>query len=69
MPEFEIVKADLDNQQHQDAVVKMLDAYATDPMGDATPLSEYARRNLIHGLQEHPTTLIFSRFDTVCHVA
>jgi GNAT superfamily N-acetyltransferase len=30
-----------------------------DPMGDGKPLSEPARRNVISGLREHPTTLVF----------
>ena len=62
MSDLEIAKADLNSQQHQDVVVAMLDAYSADPMGDTKPLSEFARRNLIQGLQEHPTTLIFLAF-------
>jgi ribosomal protein S18 acetylase RimI-like enzyme len=62
MGEIEIIKADLNNKQHQDAVVAMMDAYSSDPMGDAKPLSEFARRNLIRGLQEHPTSLVFLTF-------
>lgn len=62
MREIEIIEADLDNSQHQDAVVAMMDAYSADPMGDAKPLSDFARRHLIHGLREHPTTLVFLAF-------
>ncbi|MCA9265305.1 MAG: GNAT family N-acetyltransferase [Planctomycetales bacterium] len=62
MAECEIVHADLDNLQHQAAVVALLDAYASDPMGDAKPLSDFARANLIRGLQTHPTTMIFLAF-------
>ncbi|MFZ4767505.1 MAG: GNAT family N-acetyltransferase, partial [Roseimicrobium sp.] len=34
-------------------------AYAMDPMGDGKPLSETALRDVIPGLREHPTTLVF----------
>lgn len=58
MPEFQIVKADLSNADHQGAIVAMMDAYAKDPMGDGKPLSDFARQNLIDGLRKHPTTLV-----------
>ena len=59
MPEIDIVTADLTDSMHQDAVLSMLNAYSSDPMGDEQPLSEFARKNLIDGLRKHPTTLIF----------
>jgi ribosomal protein S18 acetylase RimI-like enzyme len=62
MPHINIIQADLSNTQHQSAVLSMLDAYSTDPMGDAQPLSDFARLNLISGLRAHPTTLIFLAF-------
>ena len=71
MHEFEIVQADLGNPQHQAAIVAMMDAYSADPMGDARPMSEYARSHLIQGLREHPTTLVFLVFhrDQPCGIA
>ncbi len=39
--------------------MRLLDAYAMDPMGDGKPLSETARRNVIPGLRQHPATLVF----------
>ena len=63
MHEIEIVKADLSNARHQCAIVSMMDAYSADPMGDAKPLSDYARQNLIPGLREHPTSLVFLAID------
>jgi len=59
MTAIDIVTADLANAAHQDAVVAMLDAYSTDPMGDRQPLSDFARKNVVDGLRSHPTTLIF----------
>ncbi|MFO0819053.1 MAG: GNAT family N-acetyltransferase [Pirellulales bacterium] len=54
-----IVKADLDQTQHQLAILSLMDAYSVDPMGDDQPLSDFARQNLIAGLRAHPTSLVF----------
>jgi GNAT superfamily N-acetyltransferase len=54
-----VTEADLSRPDHQEATVHLLNAYAMDPMGDGKPLSETARRNIISGLREHPTTLVF----------
>jgi GNAT superfamily N-acetyltransferase len=56
---IEIVEADLDRPEHQQAVVEMIDSYARDPMGNGKPLADDIRRALIPGLRKHPTTLIF----------
>lgn len=57
-----IAEADLQNPIHQAAVLKLVDAYSMDPMGDAKPLAEQSRQRLLSGLQAHPTTLIFLAF-------
>ena len=54
-----IIEADLSRPDHQEVTVHLLNAYAMDPMGDGKPLSEAARRDVIPGLQQHPTTLVF----------
>jgi GNAT superfamily N-acetyltransferase len=54
-----ILPADLSRPDHQAAVLALLDAYSADPMGDGHPLSEFARQNVIAGLQQHPTSLVF----------
>ena len=59
MQEVEIVEADLDRPEHQQAVLELTDAYAADPMGNGKPLSDEVRRALIPGLRQHPTTVIF----------
>jgi ribosomal protein S18 acetylase RimI-like enzyme len=59
MPVIAIIEADLDQTEHQQAVVELIDAYAADPMGNGRPLSAEVRRDLIGGLRRHPTTLIF----------
>jgi ribosomal protein S18 acetylase RimI-like enzyme len=58
----EIVQADLAMPEHQKAVLAMTEAYASDPMGNGQPLKPQVHNNLIQGLREHPTTLIFLAF-------
>ncbi len=58
-PPVEVVEADLDRAEHQEAVVALVNAYAMDPMGGGHPLSAQVQRDLIPGLRQHPTTLIF----------
>lgn len=58
----EIIEADLDNTDHQKAVLDLVNAYALDPMGNGKPLPEEVKKNLIPGLRQHPTTLIFLAF-------
>lgn len=54
-----VIEADLSRPDHQAATLHLLNSYAMDPMGDGKPLSEWARRNVISGLREYPTTLVF----------
>ena len=56
---LEILEADLSRSDHQDAVVGMIDAYASDPMGNGKRLTEDVRASLVPGLRKVPTTLIF----------
>jgi ribosomal protein S18 acetylase RimI-like enzyme len=44
------------------AVVKMLDSYASDPVGGGTPLTPDARERLIPALRAHPTALVLLAF-------
>jgi ribosomal protein S18 acetylase RimI-like enzyme len=56
---IEIVEADLRRDDHQRAIVELVNAYAGDPMGNGKPLPAEVRNALIPGLQQHPTTLVF----------
>jgi ribosomal protein S18 acetylase RimI-like enzyme len=58
----EIIEADLNVKQHQQAVVELIDAYARDRMGNGAALAEDVRSALIPGLQKHPITVIFLAF-------
>jgi GNAT superfamily N-acetyltransferase len=63
MSEIRIEMADLAQAAHQEATVRLLGEYSMDPMGDGKPLSEVAQRELIPGLQRHPTTLVFLAYE------
>jgi ribosomal protein S18 acetylase RimI-like enzyme len=54
---IEIRQADLADPRDAEALVRVLDAYARDPMGGGTPLAVETRRRLPHLLREHPTTV------------
>jgi GNAT superfamily N-acetyltransferase len=58
-----IIIADLSTSAHREAVLRLVDAYSQDPMGDGKPLSDDVRNRLIPGLREHPTTLIFLAYE------
>ena len=59
MSKLEIIETDLTLVEHQQAVIDLLDAYSRDPMGNGAPFPSEVKRNLIPGLREHPTTLVF----------
>jgi ribosomal protein S18 acetylase RimI-like enzyme len=62
MPDVTVIEADLQNSQHQAAIVYLVDAYARDPMGNGEGLPTEVRDRLIEGLRQHPTSLIFMAF-------
>lgn len=62
MESVEMVEADLNREDHQKAVVYLIDAYAMDPMGNGGPLTGDVKKALIPGLKKHPTTLILLAF-------
>jgi GNAT superfamily N-acetyltransferase len=57
------VQADLENPDHQAAVLFLVDAYSCDAMGDGAHLAPDVRARLIPGLRQHPTTLVFLAYD------
>ena len=57
-PSLKIEPADLDNPQHQRAVLHLLDMYSRDPMGNSAALPVPTRNALIEGLRNHPTSLV-----------
>jgi GNAT superfamily N-acetyltransferase len=48
----EIVRVDLIQADHGSAMLQLLNEYALDPMGGASPLSEFVRANLVARLRD-----------------
>lgn len=63
MPSIDIVEADLDRTDHQEAVTELVNAYSMDPIANGKPLSDEVRSALIPGLRQHPTTIIFLAYE------
>lgn len=60
---LKVVRVDYANPRHAEALVSMLDAYARDPAGGGTPLSEFARTNLVNALAARPQAFSVLAFD------
>ncbi len=58
-----VVRADYHNALHALALVDLLDAYARDPAGGATPLCDFARANLVASLAQRPHAFSVLAFD------
>ena len=58
MQTVDVRRADLNNAADQAAILTMLDAYSSDPMGDGKPLDSAVRARLIEGLRTFPTTRV-----------
>ena len=63
MGEVTVIAADLNEPQHQEAILHLINVYARDPMGDGRDLPAAVRDRLIPGLRQHPTSLVFLAFD------
>jgi ribosomal protein S18 acetylase RimI-like enzyme len=59
MDPITVLPANLDDSQTCDAILRLIDMYAQDPMGGGHALPPFARENMIAGLRAHPTTRIF----------
>lgn len=57
-PNVTVLRADLARPEHQHAVVRLLDAYARDPMGGGAGLDEQVKRRLIPGLEAHGKAVV-----------
>ena len=58
-----VVKADYQNAGHAQAVVDLLDAYASDPAGGGEALSDFAKTHLIIELAARPQAFSVLAFD------
>jgi ribosomal protein S18 acetylase RimI-like enzyme len=55
---LEIIPCDFNNPDHCDALVKLMDEYITDKMGDGVPYTEEQKAMLVEGLKNHPSKLV-----------
>ncbi len=62
MQKLEIIKADLNNEQHSSAILELTNSYAKDPMGLDGPLKEEVKNKLIAELKKFPCNLHFIAF-------
>lgn len=60
---YSIITADFKDPIHQQAIIDLLDHYAQDPMGGGSPLSEFARDNLISAMAERSFAISLLAFD------
>lgn len=60
---LEIVRVRYDDPAHAAALLTLLDLYARDPAGGGTPLSAFARDNLISALAARPFVFSVLAFD------
>lgn len=58
----EVMDADLANEAHAQALLAVLDSYATDAMGGGAPLDPEVRRSLIPTLREQTNALVLLAF-------
>ena len=63
MDTLRIVRADLDDSEHQAAVLEMTRDYARDPKAKGCDLSDDVQEMLSQRLRTHRTTRIFLAFD------
>ena len=60
---LQIIQADYNNNQHAQAIVELLDAYAQDPAGGSKPLSSFAKTHLVQELARRPQAFSVLAFD------
>ena len=54
----EIVSCDFDNPAHCDALVRLMNEYITDKMGDGIPYTNEQKKKLVEGLKNHASKLV-----------
>jgi len=58
-----IIRADLTDTRHADALVLLLNAYALDPMGGGEALSDFTKENLAGEISKRGDTTVILAFD------
>ena len=62
-PGYQVCRANYADPMHAAALVRLLDAYASDQMGGAEPLSEFAKINLVPSLAARPQAFSVLAFE------
>ena len=57
--DVQIIKADLNDKKHALDIVKIVDLFARDPMGQDEPLDEDVRVDMIAEMKKIPTTMTY----------
>lgn len=57
--DVKIIKADLNNHKHAQDIVKIVDLFARDPMGQDEPLEEEILVDMIAEMKKIPTTMTY----------
>ncbi|MEX0720121.1 MAG: GNAT family N-acetyltransferase [Balneolaceae bacterium] len=57
--DVKILKANLENKKHATDIVKIVDLFARDPMGQDEPLEEEVRVDMIAEMKKVPTTMTY----------
>lgn len=60
---MDVKEADFSLKSHSEAILRILDSYAKDPMGMDEPLDRKVRKKLISKMAEFPGTISFIAFD------
>ncbi len=60
---FQIIDGDLSVTTHAEAVVDLLNEYASDPLGGGAGLGDYAKKHLVDDLRKRPTAYLVLAFD------
>jgi ribosomal protein S18 acetylase RimI-like enzyme len=63
MTRISVIEADLSNKEHTDAILKILNTYAKDPMGMNMPLREGVKESLIREMNLFPATVCFLAYE------
>jgi ribosomal protein S18 acetylase RimI-like enzyme len=55
---IDIIPCDFENPAHCEALVRLMDEYIRDKMGDGIPYTEEQKTQLVEGLKNHPSKLV-----------
>ena len=56
--DLQIISCDFNDAIHCENVIKLLDAYMKDEMGNMAPMPDDAKANLVNGLSQHPSLFV-----------